>query len=162
LIGQIHGSKKWSASATWPSEGHRLLSQPARTIDTYEFTDGNLPYAADSVSYRLKQMGDDGGTYMSKSVAVDMTAKMELLGTYPNPAREQATIRFSVPSGYQEDDVRLRMYDVLGRQVRTVAAGSITGRQEHQMDVSDLSSGVYILQLKAGNRTKTQRLTVVR
>ena len=159
VLRQVDGTGTWAEVGAVKSSTRKSTSGKSHT---YEYTDGDLPYAADSVSYRLKQMDAQGETYMSKSVAVNMTAKMELLGTYPNPARERATVRFSVPSGHQDDDVRLRMYDVLGRQVRTVAAGSITGRQKHQLDVSDLSSGVYILQLKAGSQTKTQRLTVVR
>lgn len=157
VLRQVDGAGTWKEVGTVKKA---TRTSTKSTSVTYEYTDGNLPYAADSASYRLKQVDATGGAHMSKAVAVDMTAKMELLGTYPNPAREYATVRFSVPSG--EQDVRLRLYDMLGRQVRTVAAGSVTGRHEKQLDVSNLASGVYVLQLEVGGRTQTQRMTVVR
>jgi hypothetical protein len=57
--------------------------------------------------------------------------------------------------------VTVRLYDVLGRQVRTVVQGEQSGRHERRVDLSDLSSGVYFLRLKAGGQTRTQKLTVV-
>jgi hypothetical protein len=58
--------------------------------------------------------------------------------------------------------VTLRLYDVLGRRVATVAAGSREGRQEKQLDVSGLSSGVYFLRLKTQSETRLERLVVGR
>jgi hypothetical protein len=84
---------------------------------------------------------------------------VELLGTFPNPARTQATIRFAVP---EQQSVTLRMYDVLGRQVQTIVDGEREGRQSMQVNVSDLPSGVYFLRLEAESQMKTQRMTVVR
>jgi len=129
---------------------------------TYRFADTQVPYAADSVSYRLKQIDTDGTAHLSDAAAVEVvTAAPQLMGPFPNPARTRATVRFAVPADRQDDDVTLRLYDMLGRQVRTVAAGRVEGRQERQLDVSGLSSGVYILQLRAGSATETQRMTVV-
>jgi hypothetical protein len=59
-------------------------------------------------------------------------------------------------------DVTVRLYDVLGRRVRTVRRGTAEGRVEAQVDVSDLAAGVYFLRLRAGKETKTRRLTVVK
>jgi hypothetical protein len=147
----------------WEQVGMGKAVSKDGSTKTYQFTDTDVPYPADSVSYQLEQVEADGRVHKSGSVAVSLTtAAFELFGTYPNPARERATVRFSVPSGHQDDDVHLRLYDVLGRQVRTVAAGSVTGRHEKQLDVSDLSSGIYVLQLNVGERTRTQRMTVVR
>jgi hypothetical protein len=63
--------------------------------------------------------------------------------------------------------VTLRLYDMLGRQVRTVLNGTRLngtreGRQKWQVDVSGLSSGVYFLRLRSDGQTRTQKLTVVR
>jgi hypothetical protein len=79
--------------------------------------------------------------------------------TFPNPARGQATVQFAVP---ESQDVTLRMYDVLGRTVRTVHQGTAEGRQELQMDLSGLASGTYFLRLSADRQAQTQKLTIIR
>jgi hypothetical protein len=77
--------------------------------------------------------------------------EVELLGTYPNPARQQATIRYALP---EKQEATIRLYDVLGRRVRTVLNG-------RTLDVGALPSGVYFLRLQAGGQTRTQKLTIV-
>jgi len=58
-------------------------------------------------------------------------------------------------------EAALRLFDVMGRQVRTVTPVS-GGRSTVSIDVSDLSSGVYLLRLSANGTTRTRRLTVVK
>ena len=53
---------------------------------------------------------------------------------YPNPARE--TITLSIPFDY--DNFKATIYDLSGRQVKTVS-------NPNNIDVSDLNSGMYIL-----------------
>jgi hypothetical protein len=59
-------------------------------------------------------------------------------------------------------EVEVQLYDVLGRQVRTVVSGQKEGRHEQTLNASGLSSGVYFLRLQAGGEVRTQKLTVVR
>lgn len=128
---------------------------------SYQFADPDVPYQADTLRYRLAQVDLDGTVNYSESVSVARGAvgQVELLGTYPNPAQASATLRYAVPAG---QEATIHLYDVLGQQVRTVAAEATGGRTTTQLDVSGLASGVYLLRLTAGGTTKTQRLTVVR
>jgi hypothetical protein len=130
---------------------------------SYRFTDTDVPYDADSLTYRLKQVDTDGSTSYTDPVTVARSAveQVRLLGTHPNPARSRATAQFAVPEGAAGEGVRLRLYDALGRQVRTVEAPSAAGRHEVLLETSGLPSGVYFLRLTAGSTTKTQKLTVV-
>jgi hypothetical protein len=126
---------------------------------SYRFTDGELPYEADALTYRLKQVDADGSAHYSKTVTVERDVDaVRLLGTYPNPASRRATVRYALP---ERQEVTVRLYDVLGRRVRTVVQGKQEGRQARQLDVSGLPSGVYFLRLRAEGTVKTQRLTVV-
>jgi len=156
-VGERRGTGAWTAVGF--VEGGGTTSEARR----YRFTDASLPYAADSVSYRLKQVDTDGTTSLSEAVTVARRGpeQLELLGTYPNPARQRATVRYAVPEG-TDGDVTLRLYDILGRQVRTVSVEAEAGRHEQTLDVSGLSSGVYILRLTAGEEATTRKLTVVR
>lgn len=102
----------------------------------------------------------DGSTRLSEPVTVDRRVKeVELRGTYPNPARSRATIRYALP---ETRDVTLRLYDMLGRQVRSIVSARQVGRHEASLDVGRLPSGTYFLRLKAGDQIRTQKLTIVR
>jgi 5-hydroxyisourate hydrolase-like protein (transthyretin family) len=81
------------------------------------------------------------------------------LPTYPNPVRSQATVRYAVPN---RQDVRITLYDLLGRRVQTVVNTDAEGRTEAHLDVSGLSSGTYFLRMQTEGHTTTQRITVVR
>jgi 5-hydroxyisourate hydrolase-like protein (transthyretin family) len=68
-----------------------------------------------------------------------------------------------VPEGLQAEEVRIGVYDLLGRQVATVADGRReAGRHEQQMDLSGMPSGTYFLRLRVGDEVQSQKLTVLR
>jgi len=149
-----------STGASWTTiaqvDGAGTTSEP----QSYRVEDTDLPYAADSLRYRLRQLDADGSATLSDPVTVARTVdQAELLPTYPNPTRTQATVRYAVP---ERQAVRIELYDVLGRRVRTVADGRAEGRTEQTMDVSDLASGTYFLRMQTEGHTETQRITVVR
>ena len=88
---------------------------------------------------------------------------------YPNPVRDQATIDFELPAS---GPVQLRVYDMLGRQVRTLKDGSErAGRHSLIWDGRDdagreLASGVYMLTLSSpsdeGLKSASRKVVVVR
>jgi hypothetical protein len=82
------------------------------------------------------------------------------LTAYPNPVQEQGTLEYMLP---EAGEVSLQVYDVLGRQVATLASGQEeAGAHTAELEASRLSSGVYIARLKAGGTTVTRKITVVR
>ena len=104
-------------SATYPSAKQVLKFEPH--------------YAADTLEYRLRQVDVDGSGSTSDPVRIERTVdELELLGTPPNPAQSRATVRFAVP---ETQAVTLRLYDVVGREVRTLAHGPQEGRTEMQV-----------------------------
>jgi hypothetical protein len=151
-----------SETGEWSTIGRREAAGTTSKTQRYRFNDESVPYEADSLAYRLRQVDTDGTAHLSKIVTIDRTLETaELLGTYPNPARTQATVRLAIPEAAAAD-ARLQLYDVLGRRVRSVDLGQKPGRQVWTLDVGGLASGVYFLRLRAGDATKTQRLTVVK
>ena len=155
-------------AASWRKVGFtesRAAGGTTGEATTYRFTDENLPYAADTLSYRLRQVDIDGTATLSGPVRIarDAVSELQLKETYPNPARHRVTVRFAVPSGQASDsEATLRLYDVLGRVVQTVRTEATADRHELQVSVQDLASGVYVLRLAAGNEPVTRKLTVVR
>jgi hypothetical protein len=147
-------------------EGAGTTSEP----QTYRFTDADLPYAADSLRYRLKQIDTDGTTSLSDPITIGhgRPAGLELLGTAPNPASRQVTVRYGIPEATASETrgpARLRLYDLLGRQVRSVrlgGSGTVAGRHKRGLDVSGLAPGTYVLRLEARGQAATRKVTVVR
>jgi len=69
-----------------------------------------------------------------------------LEGSYPNPFNPATTIRFSLPEPAQ---VRLVVFDVLGRQVRVLLDGTReAGAHEVVFDADGLPSGTYLYRLE--------------
>jgi hypothetical protein len=154
--------RRTSSHKHWTSLAFVDGAGTTSTPQTYRYRDTGLPYEADSLIYRLKQVDAEGSTTLSKPVMVSRGTPEEakLLGTYPNPARSQVTVRYAIP---HQQIVTLSLFDPLGRQVTSLARGrDDAGRKQLQVDTSDLPSGIYFVRLRTGDVTKTQRLMVVR
>lgn len=82
------------------------------------------------------------------------------LTAYPNPFRNLAIVEYALP---KPKNVRLAMYDVLGRRVAVLENGrKDAGRHRVTLRSDRLSSGVYFGRLRAGTQTRTQKITVAR
>ena len=126
---------------------------------SYAFTDSRLPYEAGELTYRLKQVDADGTVRHSEPVAVRRgITQVELRKTHPNPAADQITVHYALPD---RQKVKIRLYDVLGRRIRTVVSERKTGRKQERLDVDELPSGVYFLRLETDEKIRTRKVTVV-
>jgi hypothetical protein len=84
---------------------------------------------------------------------------LELDQNYPNPARMQTTIAYTLGGA---GPVRLGLYDVLGRRIATlVDEVQGPGRRQVVVDLSRLAGGIYLYRLEAGRQASTRRLTVI-
>lgn len=92
-------------------------------------------------------------------------AEFALMQNYPNPFNPSTTIEYHLPV---ETDVSLVVYNLLGQAVASLADGKKSaGYYELQWDGRTnegrlVSSGVYMLRLKAGDFTATRRMIVLR
>lgn len=81
--------------------------------------------------------------------------------SFPNPARERATVRFAVE---EEQSVSVRLYDALGRQVQFVDRREVQPfrLETLRVNVSSLSSGIYFLRIRGETATRTEQIAVVK
>jgi hypothetical protein len=128
---------------------------------SYRFTAEGL--SVGTHRFRLKQVDLDGTAHFSRTVTVELglDQPVRLTAPAPNPVQNRATVSFAVK---EAQTTTLRLYNVLGQQVATLYRGTPTAGEAQTVDLftQGLSSGVYFLRLRAGERTKTQRVTVVR
>jgi subtilisin family serine protease len=128
----------------------------------YQFTDRGMPFTAEPLSYRLRQVDKDGtATYSDeKTVRLSVPDVLSLDPPSPNPVRTSTRIRYTLPT---TTEVSIALYDVLGRRVATLQDGvQQRGPKQIEFNPSRLASGVYFLRLETDADILTERLTVVR
>lgn len=83
-----------------------------------------------------------------------------LLSNYPNPFNPATRIHFRIT---RESQVRLVVYDILGRNVQTLVNELVSPGLHHAtFDGSRLSSGIYIYQLEANGQISTGKMLLVK
>ena len=97
--------------------------------------------------------------------AASIPLRFQLHANYPNPFNTATTIRFEMP---QQETVRLTVYDLLGRAIRTLHDGPLeAGRHRIVWDGrSDarrpVATGVYFYRIEAGSFSASKTMMVVR
>ena len=111
---------------------------------------------------RLKQLDFDGSIAYSPSISVESEVPIGGLisDTYPNPSNGISF--FSYTSGGLETTAKI--YDLQGVFVKEVFSrldeNGVTSR--HQLDLSDLSSGMYFLRVVNLGKIETRKISLVR
>ncbi|MBA7715831.1 hypothetical protein ES703_124889 [subsurface metagenome] len=159
-------------------------SKPGIIGDDYEkindaLITGENPYRFLDVSaegvveyeYRLEVVKDSGLETLGSTTVSDegtLPTSFSLSQNYPNPVGERTTIAYAIPEGAGVVDVRLFIYDLTGRLVRTlVSEPQGAGEYEVTFDVVDdwgvpFSSGLYIYSLDAESYHASSKMVVVR
>ncbi|KAB2921572.1 MAG: T9SS type A sorting domain-containing protein [Bacteroidetes bacterium] len=133
--------------------GHGTSSTPR----TYSFVDAS---ASGTLSYRLKQVDNDGSFSYSNEVEVlvgPAVSGYELTQNYPNPFNPSTTIRFAVPvSG----PASVRVYDITGREVAVLFDGTAQAGERYslQFNAAGLSSGIYFYTLQSASYREVRKM----
>lgn len=104
--------------------------------------------------------GPSSGEAAPVKVDVEMQEAVKMTGPATNPVSRTATLSFAVN---RRAETMIVLYNTLGQRVATVYVGTPhAGEQQRvQIDATGFPSSVYFLRLRAGGRTRTQRLTIV-
>jgi hypothetical protein len=94
-----------------------------------------------------------------KSLAV-LPNGFSLDQNYPNPFNPVTTIRYSLAT---PEHVKLRVYDILGRQVATlIDEKQNVGVYEVPFNASSVASGVYFYRIEAGSFIQTKSMVLIK
>ena len=92
--------------------------------------------------------------------AEELPLQFHLAQNYPNPFNPVTTIQFSLQ---ENTDIRLAVYDLNGRFVKTLVEGQMNaGRHQVLFDASSLSSGIYFYRLSTHNFSDVKKMIVLK
>jgi len=147
--------------AVWLVDPALNLTRNLRETPQYRFpaleeeTTRRLRFLVGSPAAVQEALGRDGAP----------PQRVRLLPAVPHPVRSHATLRYEVP---EPTRVTLEVYDLLGRRVATLVDDRRVEVGTHAFPWTPgaggqaVSSGTYVLRLRAGDVTRTRRLVVVR
>jgi len=149
-----HLEKGWISLATPPA--------PATVIEV-RFT-----YSTD-LDLGVTNWDSSVGNYVFRNTSTptsvaDFAASSMLLNASPNPFRAATIFRYRGPEG---ESARLELFDVRGRRVRQLHAGSVSGLQSWEWDGRDergslVADGVYLAKFSSAGETRTAKVVKVR
>jgi hypothetical protein len=105
--------------------------------------------------------------YSRPGDATPIAAAYRLGQNYPNPVSLATRIPFAIPAGGEGSAVRVQVFDMSGRLVKTVVDATMSaGEHEAVWDGLDESgnsvpAGVYFYRLSAGSFSETRKLHVI-
>jgi 1,4-alpha-glucan branching enzyme len=99
-----------------------------------------------------------------KATTSEVPTEYSLSQNYPNPFNPSTKIKFSIPSvGTGHAPSLLKVYDVLGREVATLANENLAaGTYQVQFDARTVSSGMYFYRLQSGGFVETKKMVVAK
>ncbi|OQA67711.1 MAG: hypothetical protein BWY38_01270 [Ignavibacteria bacterium ADurb.Bin266] len=159
-----------SSEQDWEVIGFIAGKGTTTEVQNYSFTD-NLSHNLNQViHYRLKQIDYDGSFKFSSEIEIEIQAPdiFSLEQNYPNPFNPTTKIKYSIPTvtlrqAQSDNWVTLKLYDVLGNEITTlVNERKPAGNYKVEFSGSDLPSGVYFYQLKAGSFIQTKKMILLR
>jgi phosphatidylserine/phosphatidylglycerophosphate/cardiolipin synthase-like enzyme len=145
----VTGSHNWSSSAEIANNENTLIIRSKRIANLYlqEFKARYLEAGGtDTIVASVRRSGD----MLPEAYA--------LTQNYPNPFNPSTAFSFSVKHAGM---VTLKIYDVVGREVATLVNREMAaGSYRAEWNASNLSSGVYFYQLRAGEFISTKKMVL--
>ncbi len=120
------------------------------TSTEYSFFDESLN---SQMYYRLKMVDEDGA--FSYSPVILLIRSKTTFGIHtinPNPVFSEANIQYYVP---KSGVIEFTLTDVIGRELKTITTNADAGINQYQMDMHQLSSGVYFITIFSNREQQT-------
>jgi hypothetical protein len=135
-------------------EGHGNSNTPQE----YSYFDNSV---AGNVSYRLKQLDNNGACEYSGIVSVNAGfAKTELFQNHPNPFNPTTQISFVLAKA---GEVNVSVYNTLGQKVAELINGKMSaGNHSVKFDANDFASGFYFYTLRTNDYNKTMKMILIK
>ncbi|MFZ1290392.1 MAG: T9SS type A sorting domain-containing protein [Melioribacteraceae bacterium] len=132
---------------------------------TFESITGILFYSFSNYKLVPRQNEDFVGHVTDIKENKVIPEVFSLSQNYPNPFNPSTIINYSIPNVASSFSsiVTLTIYDVLGREIKTLVNNVHTpGNYEIKFDAGNLSTGIYFYTLKAGDFYQTKKMMLIK
>lgn len=161
MVETVEAGSRRSCAITVSSESYPLKIVWERQTDTISasLTVGEKQFVMNSEG-QLTLMKPPGTIVLTLIGMIPLPEKFALMQNYPNPFNPLTAIGFDIP---EDCRVKLTLYDILGRQVRTLLDGEKkAGSYLIRLDAVNLPSGVYFYSIRAGRFNETKKMLLIR
>lgn len=156
--GQVIDALNYDDTSPWPAEPDG--GGPTLELKNPNFDNtiaGNWSY---SVYYGTPGALNSSFSLLATRPAESQPFRYSLAQNYPNPFNAATTIRYTV---MRESRVVLKVYDILGREIRTlVDTEHAPGEYEQQFLAGQLASGIYFYTLVTRDFHKVKKMMLLK
>ena len=154
---------------------HLWLGDTTNVTVTFQLTTGaagtyNLGYYAHTTDLTYNDASYPGDISLNNSITVgpssidgadnEIVNEFSLAQNFPNPFNPTTTITYNLEKGAQ---VNLVVYDLTGRQIaELVNAYQKQGQHQVKFNASDLTSGIYLYKITAGEFVQTNKMALIK
>ncbi|HPG40286.1 MAG TPA: T9SS type A sorting domain-containing protein [bacterium] len=166
---KIQGVTDFTTIASYKTH-NALTGQGTSTSNTdYSFTDAQVA-AGDSCTYRLSNVDLDGTRSFLSTFKMIVTQNVipqttKLLPAYPNPFNPETRITYQL---HRNTRVTITVYDLLGRQVKTLVDDQHTAGLYHiiwngtDAKGAKAASGAYLIRMQTQEETQTHKVLLLK
>ena len=139
-----------------------VLTLPPTTLTVkgidYTYYHGSQKFPLMTVNYSDQGTGYTGAASLNMALITGLNDKNfdATFQLFPNPAKDAFNVTLS---NNNNDNGTIVIYNSVGQVVKTIELGNAS-LLEKNIDISDLSSGIYIVKTTLGNKASSRRLLV--
>jgi photosystem II stability/assembly factor-like uncharacterized protein len=159
-------SERWAVSIDAGQHWEMIINHDSDAVNDAVFIDSTHGWAVGTYGRVYKFNKEIIGI---KNYGKGTPSAFKLYQNYPNPFNPVTKIKYQIPDVSRSSSsgsgiaVRLVLFDVLGRQVKTlVDENKKPGTYEMEWDASGFPSGVYFYKLSAGLYSQTKKMVLLK
>jgi hypothetical protein len=114
---------------------------------------------SDGASFGLWVASPAGGALipLSKITGIEENTSVEGLNVYPNPASSEVFVEFNLA---KNEKTTIRLSDLSGKVLSKSELGGVVGNQRIALNTSNLSRGLYLVEVITTNGRTTRKLSI--
>lgn len=131
------------------------VSARGNSSNSYRFTDFNLSsHSSKMVNYKLKMQDKDGSFTYSSTIQIKLNGKTSI-SVSPNPTKDIAWLKLQIST---PEKLQIRITDISGKVIVLQDATLNAGITSLPLNIANLNTGVYIVQVVGANRNENLKL----
>lgn len=130
-------------------------------VNSYSYIDKSITYG-NTVTYSLYLIENNGHRKKldQATITVSFPEEWELAQNYPNPFNPSTKIKFELP---KPESVKIEVYNIIGQKIETLLNQPMpAGYHEIEFNGQNLSSGVYLYKIEAGEWHDVKKMILIR